>query len=290
MPQENRFTVATSGRPSNIKYNYQAQWEVGNSYGLGYEAPLGKNISLMEETLQRMKQIRSGLGLPISIHMPYFTACLSNYAYRDQSRAESYLVEAARMAKFLSCPVVIHPGGKRLPDHGKQLQFTIDRINKIVEETGVDPKFLCFENMGKFSSFGNLSEISMIAYETGCGICFDISHSWAIHRAEEKEEPFELWLRRALNVLCDFSWLKEYLHIHISGMTWDNRGEVEHQRFLESEFPLLPVLIELIDSNLESSTIVVESDKKKFRDARDVKILVRYLEELPIEERHTLFE
>ena len=73
-------------------------------------------------------------------------------------------------------------------------------------------------------------------------------------------------------------------------MTWDNRGEVEHQRFLESEFPLLPVLIELIDSNLESSTIVVESDKKKFRDARDVKILVRYLEELPIEERHTLFE
>lgn len=271
-----KFQVSHAGVPSGAGGNSGTIPMVAK-LGLASEFSFGKNLTISKENEEAIKAAMDKTGLDgYSMHYAYWIACISNPDYHSPEKAIYYLVQACQYAKRFDIPVVVHPGGK-LKNRSEQIELVISRATEAIEETGVNPALISFENMGRTSQFGDYPEVFILAKELNSNLCLDFSHLWARRMAEGATFD-EHYVTGILKSLAELPAARSNAHIHISGMLWRDTGEDKHIRFKDSKFPLRMVLGAILDSPLEGGRIVIESDKRKMRDTMMVLSLMKELE------------
>jgi deoxyribonuclease-4 len=134
------------------------------------------------------------------------------------------------------------------------------------------PVILRIETMGKKSQFGSLDEVLSLCQELeGLAPCLDFSHIYAREGKANSYLDFYRILKKVEKRLGR-SAVKN-IHIHISGIDYNQKGEVKHLNLEESDFHYDEWVEALKDLEVEGM-VICESPGRE-TDARMLKELYR---------------
>ncbi|MFZ8934481.1 MAG: TIM barrel protein, partial [Bacteriovoracaceae bacterium] len=112
----------------------------------------------------------------------------------------------------------------------KSLNVIEERLGRLDIEIELRP-----ELTGKTSQFGSLDElISLTKSINSCSPCMDFSHLYARTGEFNTEEEFDLVLTRLKEEIGEKSL--NNMHIHISGISSNSKGDLKHLNLDESNF------------------------------------------------------
>ncbi len=214
-----------------------------------------KNKSDAEEIGERAKQ----LNISLSIHAPYWINLNSDDASKIKKSKERIL-ESCKVGTWLGAKtVVFHPGfyGKRPREEAyKNIKKHIMEIQASAKKMKYTPR-IAPEMMGKINVFGSVSEIYNLVSETGCGFCIDFAHILARDKKYRFKEVLKMFKKFAP------------LHIHFSGIEYNEKGERRHIKTPIKDFK---ELLKSIPKNTE--TVIINESPQQIKDAVEgIKIL-----------------
>ena len=127
-----------------------------------YEYPCGRGILIKEPKAREIGEKAKLFGVEISVHSPYFI----NFASPDELQIEksiNYVINSLKLVKaFGGNRIVVHTGsnGKQTREVAlENVKQNLKKMLKVVYEMGLDDCLICLETMGKYTQFGNYSEI-----------------------------------------------------------------------------------------------------------------------------------
>lgn len=222
------------------------------------EVEFVQRVSLGEETAKKVRKKAEELGLPLSVHAPYYIN-LNSHDPENLIASRKRLIGAAKAAFLLGATeVVFHPGFYQGDSPGRTFEKIKDELAMILEEISSQGIFVSLrpETTGKHNQFGSLEEtIRLVREVPGLKPCLDFAHLHA-RRGYHGKEDFLKDLERVGEVLGTGS-LKE-LHVHVSGINYSKSGEVNHLNFSDSDFPF-DKLLEAFFSLEVSGRVICES-------------------------------
>jgi len=186
------------------------------------------------------------LGIKLSIHAPYWIN-LNSLEKEKIEKSKQRILECCKIGTLLKAyRIVFHPGyyGKMEKDKTyENIKKEIIEIQKEIKKNEYTPK-LAPETMGKVNVFGSIEEIKKLVDETGCEFCLDFAHILARY----KEDKIDY----TLNLFKD----KKELHLHFSGIEYNEKGERRHKR---TEKERLEILIKKLLKTRKEIVIINES-------------------------------
>ncbi|MGB8951123.1 MAG: TIM barrel protein [Candidatus Aminicenantales bacterium] len=260
---------AISGSSSLEAIQYLQEW------GLDcLEIEFVRGIKVGSDTAQRIKKKALACHMPLSVHAPYYIN-LNSPEPGQRLQSQDQLLRSARMAEQCGAKsVVFHSGyyGKSSPAQ------TYEAIKKELQEvlsilrTERNSATMRLETMGKRSQFGSLEEVLSLCKEIeGLQPCLDFSHMHAREGKVNSYLEFHRILRKVEKRLGRSS-LKD-IHIHISGVDYNQKGEVKHLNLIESDFHYDEWIQVLKDFEIEGLVICESPDQEA--DALMLKKLYR---------------
>jgi deoxyribonuclease IV len=184
----------------------------------------GAYIKKKEDAVKIGKAAKK-LGISLSIHAPYWIN-LNSVEKEKVEKSKERILESCKVGTWLDAKrVIFHPGyyGIKAKDETyEKIKKEILEIQDEIKKKGYTPK-LAPETTGKINVFGSFEEIAKLSKETKCSFCIDFAHILA----REKSYKFE-------EVLKAFKDHKE-LHIHFSGINYNEKGERNHKVTEEKE-------------------------------------------------------
>lgn len=268
----NRWKIGSAGVPSGVKNNIEAVKAMREYFNLdAYEVQATRNLNYSDQTCNDLLQNSQKYDVSLSIHAELFTATIGNQDYAREVGMK-YVGNALYYGSDMNIPIVVHPGNSYWGPI--QARVISNRLCSIISQTNTQPQYIYLEVMGKHSSFGAFEDLLFISREVGTRICIDIAHLWA--RINGKYGKFSWdYFRNLLKSLENTNW-KYQQHFHLSGMIWDNHGEVRHEKLDNSDLPWKLFLLEILRADL-GGTIILESGKQ---DCSDAILTKQVLEEL----------
>jgi deoxyribonuclease-4 len=245
------------------------------------EVEFVKGVKMGGETAEMVGKTAREKGVRLSVHAPYY---VNLNAAEEGKRLASMerLLASARIAERCGAEsVVFHCGyySKDGIDKDRE-ERTFQNIKRGIGEvvsilrTERSSVVLRPETMGKKSQFGSLDEILRLCKEVdGLLPCVDFSH---IHAREGRRKAnsyreFDRILRKIGKKLGE-AVLKR-MHIHVSGVEYNARGEMKHLNLDESDFRYDEWVQALKDAGVEGM-VICESPIQE-RDALILKNLYR---------------
>jgi len=277
-PKSLYFGVA--GIPNSCAGNSSLQAiDCVHSAGLeALELEFVHGLNMSRETAEQIKIKSKTYQLRISAHAPYFI----NLNADDRGKriqSQDLLLNSLRLASAAGASdLVFHAGyyGKNSPEETYNNIKT--RLIEIVSLARAEklPASLRIETMGKKSQFGSLDEIINICRDIeGLSPCLDFAHIFAREGRVNSYHDFYRVLRKVEKKLGQ-SALKR-AHIHISGVKFNQSGELKHLNLTESDFRFDEWLQTLIDFEVQG-TVICESPSLE-AEARILKNLYFSLKE-----------
>ncbi|MCJ7578943.1 MAG: TIM barrel protein, partial [Candidatus Aminicenantes bacterium] len=201
------------------------------------EVEFVKGVKMGSDTAKNIAESAQKLGIKLSVHAPYYI----NLNSADKGKwlvSQERILNSARIAALCGAQnVVFHCGfyGPGSPEDAFQnIKMGLKEIVSILKSERT-PVSLRAETMGKKSQFGSLEEILFLCQEVeGLLPCIDISH---IHAREGKVNSTLEFYRILTKISKKLG--KESLanlHIHISGVEYNTKGEIKHLNLRESDF------------------------------------------------------
>ncbi len=195
----------------------------------------------------------------ISAHAPYFI----NLGAEDlgkKMQSQEMLMKSLRIAVAAGASdLVFHGGyyGLKTPDETyRQVKESLKEILSIARSERISTR-LRIEIMGKKKQFGNLEEVLSLCRELeGLYPCLDFAHIFARDGRINSYRDFYQVLEKVGKKLGKAA-LKN-AHIHISGVKYNQTGELRHLNLEESEFRYDEWLQALDDIGVKG-TIICES-------------------------------
>ena len=233
-----------------------------------------RGVKIGSDTAAKIKAKATALGIRLSAHAPYYINLNSDEPGK-RMQSQDHLLRAARAAEQAgaSC-VVFHAGYYGLSTPEKTFEVIKKELAQVLSalRSERNPVVLRIETMGKRSQFGSLDEVISLCREIdGLAPCLDFSHLHArdgkansyldFHRILKKVEK-----RLGRNAL-------ETIHIHISGIEYNLKGEVKHLNLRDSDFRYDEWIGALGDFDVEG-TVICESPQRE-TDASMLKKLYR---------------
>lgn len=222
-----------------------------------------KGIKMKSDLAREIREEAKKQNIALSIHAPYYVNLNSPERGKRLSSQER-LLSSARLAEICGArSVIFHPGyyGKSTPDQA--FETIKDGLKEVVSILKLErsPVTLRPETMGKRSQFGSLEEILFLCREVdGIQPCIDFSH---IHAREGKGNSyleFHRFLKKIAKKLG--SPALKNMHIHISGIQYNDKGEMKHLNLLESDFRYDDWVQALKDFELEG-LVICESPRQE---------------------------
>lgn len=226
-----------------------------------------RSVYLSETAAEKVRKAADENDIVLTCHGEYWINLNSKNPETVEASIKRVL-NAARVGALAGAKsLTFHPGYRHgLPD--EQIYKIIrDRIKNILK---IAPKSIRIapECTGKDSQFGSWEELLKLHKEINCGICFDFSHIWARERGKVD-------FNEVLNkIKKDYKWYKD-MHMHMSGIKYGNKGELNHQMFEDTEFPWQKVASLLSEKGF-GGIIICESPNAE----KDALILKEYLTNL----------
>ncbi len=261
IPASNGVRFGVAGIPHSCPEDSSLQ-AVDWVASLGLEAlelEFVHGLKLGPETARQIKIKSSQQGVKLSAHAPYFI----NLNAGDQGqriRSQELLLNSLRLAAAAGASdLVFHAGyyGHQTPEETySQVKNSLKEILSISRLEKI-PVRLRIETMGKRQQFGTLDEVLALCRELeGLSPCLDFAHILAREGKINSYRDFYQVLKKVERKLGRRALASA--HIHISGVIFNQRGEIKHINLDESEFRYDEWLQAIIEIDLKG-TIIVES-------------------------------
>jgi deoxyribonuclease-4 len=212
-----------------------------------------------QETANVIRLKANQHNIRLSAHAPYFI----NLGAEDRAKrmqSQEMLLKSLRVAATAGASdLVFHAGyyGLKTPEETyHQVKESLKEILSIARSERIATR-LRIEIMGKKKQFGSLEEVLSLCRELeGLHPCLDFAHIFARDGRLNSYQGFYQVLQKVGKKLGRAS-LKN-AHIHISGVKYNQTGELKHLNLEESEFRYDEWLQALDDTGV-SGTIICES-------------------------------
>jgi len=231
-----------------------------------------KGLKMGIDTAQKIREKAEAQNIRLSVHAPYY---VNLNAAEEGKRlvSQERLLSSARMAEICGAKsAVFHSGYYGNVEAEKAFETIADGLKEVVSilKKERNPVVLRPETMGKKTQFGSLEEILFLCREVdGLEPCIDFSH---IHAREGKANSYAEFHRilKKIEKKRGEKALKN-LHIHISGVEYNAKGEMKHIDLQDSDFRYDEWIQVLQDMDVEGTVICESPDLE--RDALMLKNL-----------------
>ncbi|MFW6160057.1 MAG: TIM barrel protein [Acidobacteriota bacterium] len=236
---EDKLLFGTAGVPSSIP-------ESSTLSGINHVAAIGLDCLEIEfvmgnrmggDLAKHIREKAKKLGIFLSVHAPYFINLISPDEGKRLLSQEQILTAARLAEKCGADSVVIHCGyyGRSTPSQAFEVvKRSLSEVVSILRKER-SPVVIRPETMGKRSQFGTLEEILFLCREIdGIKPCLDFSH---VHAREGRINSYAEFIRvfKKIGKKLGDKALQD-LHLHISGVEYNQIGELRHLNLQESDF------------------------------------------------------
>lgn len=218
------------------------------------EVQFVRGVKMKEETAKNVRLIAESLNVELSVHAPYYINLNADSEVKIKQSLER-IRESCRLGSIMGARnIVFHPGYYMKRPRDESYRRIKDALGEIVEEAKNLKVILRPETSGRAEQFGELEEILNLCSELDSTLpCIDISHIHARTARFNSYEEFSSVLDLIENVLGKEA-IKD-LHIHISGIKYDSKGEKTHLNLQESDFNYIDFLKALKDFSADGIMI-----------------------------------
>ena len=207
-----------------------------------------QGVRMSKDTAKQVSVVAANRNIRLSVHAPYFINLNAREAEKIQA-SQLRLIQSARMAALCGAgDVVFHAAyymgttPEQTYDNVKNYFLeVIDQLKKENISVNLRP-----EVMGKLSQFGALDELLNLSAETnGVAPCIDFAHWHARTGKNNSYEEFCGILAKIEKRLGKTSLGN--MHIHVAGIAFGNKGELNHLNLEDSDFKYEELLRALND-------------------------------------------
>ena len=236
-----------------------------------FEYPMGRGVSLSDETAAAIGGAAKASGVSLSAHAPYYIN-LADGTPEGREKSLGYIIKSARLLRLMGgCRLVVHPGApgkQRREDALAHCRRALIAAREALMREGLGEITLCLETMGRPGQVGTLDEIlDFVLLDDAFLPCLDFAHLHAASGGGLKTgADFAAVLDRAEALLGPERARR--MHIHFSKIEYGLKGELRHRIFGDEGFgPDYHPLMALLAGRGYSAAVICESRGTMAEDA-----------------------
>jgi deoxyribonuclease-4 len=208
-----------------------------------------QSVRVSPETCAAIQKTASELGIAISVHAPYFINL--NATDDEWPRSRQRLMDAAHYGRLAGATdIIFHPGSYFEKPPEEVLKVAIPRLNGCIEElrAAANPVILRPETMGKTAMLGSLEDtLAMSRAIPGVEPCLDFAHLHA-RAGNGSMNSLTEWLEALDSYSAALGQdALARLHVHLSGIEYNQKGERNHLPLVESDLDLKALFKALLE-------------------------------------------
>lgn len=235
-----KLLFGTAGVPnSTVKKNNPVEG-VKRIHELGLDCmqlEFAHGVRMKEEVSSNLRKISYELGIPLTSHGPYYI----NLNAREQDKIDSSverIIQTAKISDLCGAESMTFHAAFYMKDSPYDVFDLVEKSMNVIEErlSRLDIEIeLRPELTGKTSQFGSLEElISLTKNVDSCRPCMDFSHLFARTNMYNSEEEFDEVIGKLKEELSEEA--VKNMHIHISGISTNSKGDLKHLNLQQSKF------------------------------------------------------
>jgi deoxyribonuclease-4 len=269
-----RILFGTAGVPNcTVKKNNPVEGVV-KIHELGLDCmqlEFAHGVRMKEEVSSSLRKISYELSVPLTSHGPYYI----NLNAREQDKIDSSverIIQTAKISDLCGAESMTFHAAFYMKDSPYDVFDLVEKSMNVIEErlSRLDIEIeLRPELTGKTSQFGSLQELINLSKSVySCHPCMDFSHLFARTGEYNSYDEFTAVLDIIEKDLGRDSL--DTMHIHISGISSNSKGDLKHLNLEESKFQWRELLKALKDKNCRGYMICnspnLEEDAKMLKD------------------------
>ncbi|MDP7415562.1 MAG: TIM barrel protein [Dehalococcoidales bacterium] len=243
--------------------------------GLGcMEVEFVRGVRMGEVGARLVAEAAAREGVRLSAHAPYFIN-LNSHEPEKIKASQGRILQAARIARLCHAEsVVFHPAfylgdptGEVYRTTRKYLEEVLSQLKQENNRVRLRP-----EITGKSSQFGTIDEILSLSAELeGVAPCIDFAH-WHARTGNSNTYPEFTSILDQVRERLGRAALDD-MHIHVSGIHYGQKGELNHLDLVESDFRYEEFLKALKDYDVKGMVICespnLEQDTRLLQETYD---------------------
>lgn len=272
--QFERVLFGTAGVPnSTVKKNSPVEG-VRRIHELGLDCmqlEFAHGVRMKEEVSSALRKVSYELNIPLTSHGPYYI----NLNAREQDKIDSSverIIQTAKISDLCGAESMTFHAAFYMKDSPYDVFDLVEKSMNVIEErlSRLDIEIeLRPELTGKTSQFGSLDElISLTKLVGSCHPCMDFSHLYARTGEYNNYDEFINVITKIQEELGQNS--TDNMHIHISGISCNSKGDLKHLNLSQSDFNWKDLLRALKDKDCRGYMICnspnLEDDAKMLKD------------------------
>jgi len=269
-----RILFGTAGVPTfTEKKNSPVEGVINiHKYGLDcMQLEFAHGVRMKEEVSSALRKVSYELNVPLTSHGPYYI----NLNAREQDKIDSSverIIQTAKISDMCGAESMTFHAAFYMKDSPYDVFDLVEKSMNVIEErlSRLDIEIeLRPELTGKTSQFGSLEELLNLSKNIGsCQPCLDFSHLYARTGKYNTYEEFVEVIETVQKELGEFSI--NNLHMHISGISSNSKGDLKHLNLSDSDFNWKELLRALKDKDCKGYMICnspnLEVDAKMLKD------------------------
>ncbi len=235
-----RILFGTAGVPNCTEKKNNPVEGVINVHKLGLDCmqlEFAHGVRMKEEISSALRKISYELNIPLTSHGPYYI----NLNAREQDKIDSSverIIQTAKISDMCGAESMTFHAAFYMKDSPYDVFDLVEKSMNVIEErlSRLDIEIeLRPELTGKTSQFGSLEELLSLSKNiNSCLPCLDFSHLYARTGEFNTYEEFSTVIDRVKENLGPDS--TGNLHMHISGISSNAKGDLKHLNLKESDF------------------------------------------------------
>lgn len=235
-----RLLFGTAGVPNSTAKKNNPVEGVKRIHELGLDCmqlEFAHGVRMKEEVSSALRKVSYELGIPLTSHGPYYI----NLNAREQDKIDSSverIIQTAKISDLCGAESMTFHAAFYMKDSPYDVFDLVEKSLNVIEErlSRLDIEIeLRPELTGKTSQFGSLEElISLSKSVASCKPCMDFSHLYARTGTVNDYKGFCETLETLKSELGPKSL--EEMHIHISGISSNSKGDLKHLNLEKSKF------------------------------------------------------
>lgn len=235
-----RLLFGTAGVPNSTAKKNNPVEGVKRIHELGLDCmqlEFAHGVRMKEEVSSALRKVSYELGVPLTSHGPYYI----NLNAREQDKIDSSverIIQTAKISDLCGAESMTFHAAFYMKDSPYDVFDLVEKSLNVIEErlSRLDIEIeLRPELTGKTSQFGSLEElISLSKSVNSCKPCMDFSHLYARTGNVNDYKGFCETLETLKSELGPKAL--EEMHIHISGISSNSKGDLKHLNLEKSKF------------------------------------------------------
>lgn len=235
-----RLLFGTAGVPNSTAKKNNPVEGVKRIHELGLDCmqlEFAHGVRMKEEVSSALRKVSYELGIPLTSHGPYYI----NLNAREQDKIDSSverIIQTAKISDLCGAESMTFHAAFYMKDSPYDVFDLVEKSLNVIEErlSRLDIEIeLRPELTGKTSQFGSLEElISLSKSVASCKPCMDFSHLYARTGSVNDYKGFCETLETLKSELG--AKALEEMHIHISGISSNSKGDLKHLNLEKSKF------------------------------------------------------